>query len=245
MDLARFVSLLTTQSLYFACPTEFDDPYEGLLPRSHAEAVSSVLQGQIDQSLSFWKEKFATRAIPSQYLDTMFKAHADQIRMAPKTAASRFGVSCWHESEYESDAMWRLYSTSGQGIAIESTVEQLKTSLGDRKGLQIDRVRYMDFDRDPIEKGHKRYALFIKRKSFEHERELRAAILLPGKGKGVLVKCNLETLVTRVHVSPLIKPFVKDAIEALCNGTAYFLNKPVCQSPLYRAPDYGIDVRTK
>ena len=68
-----------------------------------------------------------------------------------KVAASKFGVSCWHESEHESDAMWKLYSASGQGIAIESTIGQLRTCFGNREGLLIDRVRYMDFDRDPIE----------------------------------------------------------------------------------------------
>jgi hypothetical protein len=195
MDLARFVSLLTTRCIYFACPTQFDDPFEGILPRSHIEALSKMVQVPVDDMLSLRKE-FAARSIPLQRFDDALKTHADQIRTAPKKAASKFGVSCWHENEHESDAMWKLYSASGQGIAIESTVEQLRTSLGSLQGLQIDRVRYMDFDRDPIEKGHRHYGLFIKRKSFEHEKELRATILLPEEGKGVLVRCDLEVLVT-------------------------------------------------
>ena len=173
-----------------------NDLFEGMLPRSHIEALSKVLQGHVDQSLSFWREKLAARAIPSHYLDDLFNAHADQIRTAPKKAASKFGVSCWHESEHESDAMWKLYSSSGQGIAIESTIEQLRASLGNLQGLQIDRVRYMDFDRDSIEKGHRHYALFIKRKAFEHEREVRATILPPDEGRGILVKCDLDVLLS-------------------------------------------------
>lgn len=70
-------------------------------------------------------------------------------------------------------------SASGQAIAIESTVGQLRASLGRREGILIDSVRYADFDHDEIEKSHKHYGLFMKRKSFEHEKELRATILLP------------------------------------------------------------------
>jgi len=51
MDLARFISLLVTESLYFACPSEFDDPYEGSLPRSHIRAESKLFQEKIDDVL--------------------------------------------------------------------------------------------------------------------------------------------------------------------------------------------------
>ncbi len=31
-------------------------------------------------------------------------------------------VSCWHENETESEAMWKLYLKSGDGVAIQTTV---------------------------------------------------------------------------------------------------------------------------
>lgn len=126
--------------------------------------------------------------------------------------------------------MWRLYSALGQGIAIESTVGQLEASLGKRANLQIDSVRYSDFDKDPIEKGHRHYGLFMKRKSYEHEKELRATILLLREGEGILGQCDLATLVTEVHVSPYTERYVKDAVEKLCKGEAHVLRKPVLQS---------------
>ena len=138
--------------------------------------------------------------------------------------------------------MWKLYSASGQGIAIESTVGSLRAALGDRKDLQIDAVRYVDFDRDPIERGHRHYSLFLKRKCFEHESELRATILLPQKGIGTAVACDLDVLVNRVHVSPLVENYVRDAVEAVCHGTALTLSKPVVQSSILTAPDYGIRI---
>jgi len=52
MDFAKFVSLLTGRVLYFACPAQFDDPYEGHLPRSHAEAWSEITQRLADDMLA-------------------------------------------------------------------------------------------------------------------------------------------------------------------------------------------------
>jgi hypothetical protein len=242
LDLAKFVSLLATRSLYFACPTEFHDPYEGLLPKSHIDAEAKLIQGTVNQFLAL-RNQFEERAIPITQFDDALESFVGRAKTARKAAAAKFGISCWHESEYESDAMWKLYSASGQGIAIESTVAQLRASLGSREGIQIDRVRYMDFDRDPIEKGHRHYGLFIKRKCFEHEKELRATILLQQEGRGIPVGCDLDVLVTCIHVSPLVEGYVRDAIEALCTGTQP-LAKPVHQSPLYQPPDYEMDLKT-
>lgn len=243
MDLTRFTSLLTSRSLYFACPTELRDPYEGLVPKSYAEALSTGLQAMVDD-LRALRAQLVSLGRDTRQLDEAFATLPQRMAAAPKEAASQFGISCWHENEHESDAMWKLYSASGLGIAIESTVEQLRASIGDRKDLLIDRVRYADFDHDGVEKGHRHYHLFMKRKSFEHEKEVRATILLPERGKGVFIKCDLDVLVTSVHVSPLVEKYVKDVIEALCVGSTQALKKPVHQSSLYCAPDYQVNIKT-
>jgi len=49
LDLPKLVSMLSRGSLYFACPTEFSDPYEGYLPRSHVQAHIEITQKIIDQ----------------------------------------------------------------------------------------------------------------------------------------------------------------------------------------------------
>jgi hypothetical protein len=242
MDFAKFASMLTTRSLYFACPTQFSDPYEGLLPRSHVAAESKILQDIIDQNFLALRDQLAARGVPVERFDGVLANLVSQLRAAYEQINGKFGVSCWHESECESDAMWKLYSASGQGIAIESTVEQLKESLGNRSDLTIDRVRYMDFEHDPIEKGHRHYRLFVKRKSFEHEKEIRATVLLPNEGEGVALNCDLDILITTVHVSPTADSFVRDAIEAICTGKQNLVSKPVLQSRMYSVADYGIDI---
>jgi hypothetical protein len=247
MDLGKFASMLTTRSLYFACPVQFSDPYEGVLPKSHIEAEAKITQALLDPIIALTKQ--IANAIGAEQVEAHTRLQAlnlsiDQMRRTRhREVNAKFGVSCWHQSEHESDAMWKLYSASGQGIAIESTVGQLRTCFENRDDFQIDRVRYMDFDRDPIEKNHKRYRLFIKRKSFECEREVRATILLPTEGAGVSVECDLNVLVTQIHVSPLVERFVSDAIEALCSGSVRCLSKPLRHSPLYSPPaEYEIDI---
>jgi hypothetical protein len=243
MDFAKFASMLTTRSLYFACPSQFSDPYEGLLPRSHVVAESKILQNIIDQNFLPLRNQLAARGVPVARTDGVLGGLVSQLRAAYDQVNGKFGVSCWHESEYESDAMWKLYSASGQGIAIESTVEQLIESLGDRTDLIIDRVRYMDFEQDPIEKGHRHYRLFVKRKCFEHESEIRATILLPKEGEGVALNCDLDILIASIRVSPTADAFVRDAVEALCTGKQNPVNKQVLQSRMYNVADYGLDIK--
>jgi hypothetical protein len=245
IDLGKFISLLATESLYFACPSEFDDPYEGLLPRSHVEAESMMVQPIIDQMI-FLRSQMPSQSANSDLLNSFDNALSNLVSSVPrlhKEVSLKFGVSCWHKSEYESEAMWKLYSTSGYGIAIESTIGQLQTSLNNTKGVIIDSVRYMDFNKDPIEKGHKHYGLFIKRKSFEHEKEFRATIPLPHDGKGIFVKCDLGILITSIHLSPYAPVYLKDVVKSICSGNIRTLQKHIIPSKLLDNPDYEMEVK--
>jgi hypothetical protein len=243
IDLAKFVSLLANEALYFACPSELHDPYEGYLPRQYVEAFSGALQEMVDDLLKLRAQildKHADADLRS--LDEGFLRMRSVQHEALKKVRLRFGVSCWHMGDYESEAMWKLYSASGQGIAIASSVQQLEESIVADDSLVVDRVRYVDFAKDSVEKGHRHYTLFLKRKSFEHERELRATIRLREEGKGSLVKCDLNTLINRVHVSPFAESYLKPIVEYLCAARPQALNKPVIQSSLFDQPDYGIEI---
>ena len=37
-------------------------------------------------------------------------------------------VNCWHQNEFESEAMWRLYSENNKGIAIQTTLQRHHSS---------------------------------------------------------------------------------------------------------------------
>ena len=61
-------------------------------------------------------------------------------------------VSCWHELDYESEAMWRLHAGRGAGIAIKTDFESLMESLtpgwidDPHDAFMAGRVSYVDYD---------------------------------------------------------------------------------------------------
>ena len=259
MDLAKFIYMLITESLYFACPSKFIDPYEGYFPRSHIEAEKKEINEKIDHIKKDVYEmmrkqtgnKFTlidTTNLLKPFITGVVSSFDELGEVGLKfykKSIKRFGVSCWHKSEYESEAMWALYSASGQGIAIESTIEQLKLSLGNIEGLIIDSVRYRDFENSPIEDGDKNNILFMKRNSFEHEKELRARIPLPKEkeGEGTNILCNLDTLITRIYVSPYASDYFRDVVNSLCHSKIVNFEKPVILSKLFSEPNYEINIQ--
>ena len=246
MDLAKFVSLLSSEALYFACPHELADPFEGWYPKSHVEAFSSMTEQYLGQMLATRDEMVARLpGINVNGLNDAINTARERFKKSFDEVKLKFGMSCWHKNEWESEAMWKLYSASGHGIAIESTRHQLGESILEKEHLIVGDVRYMDFENDPIEKGHEHYGLFLKGKSFEHERELRATVLLKQEGKGELVKCDLDVLISQVRVSPFAPKYFKDAVEKICSREVRKLRKPVLQSSLFDKPGEGYSLNPK
>src|ERR1043165_4873977 len=85
---------------------------------------------------------------------------------------------------------------SSEGIAIRSSVARLKTALASFEDkIFVRPVRYLDYDRDRIEMGDVLEPFFYKRRSFEHERELRAVffdVRLYHDGESPTMHVNLE-----------------------------------------------------
>ncbi len=248
MDLPKFISLLSKKSLYFACPCEFNDPFEGYFPKSYAQNFADKHQKRIDGSEAERDELLASsqNSKDEQFVDRL-KYRIDYGINGINTSLvkeieeniSQSGVSCWHKSEYESEAMWKLYTASGQGIAIESTIGQLKDSIIDEESLKIESVTYLTED-DPKKEYGKHDPLFLKRKSFEHEKEFRAAIKLKEKGKGTFVECDLDKLISRIHVSPLVEPYFTEIVKEICAGKVQDISNLVHRSTLLDKPDYTV-----
>jgi hypothetical protein len=237
LDLAKLAGLFARKALYFAPPGELDDPFEGYLPRSHVKAHAEIAANIVAQLKSDRDRLAAHFPGRDRSLVDAAVADAEKKMNAPamlKDVATRFGVNCWHKSEHESAAMWRLY---GNCAAIESTEERLKDALG-RDDINFDDVRYMDFDNDPIEKGHRHYASFIKRKEFQHEREMRANVLLKVFGKGELIDCDIDRLVVAVHVAPSAASYYVDAVRAVVERIGPKPIVPVVASKMLSPPAY-------
>lgn len=55
-------------------------------------------------------------------------------------------VSCWHENETESVAMWKLYVSGREGVAVKTTVQSLSQLLSKGRELKLGRVVYRDIN---------------------------------------------------------------------------------------------------
>ena len=225
LDFTKFVSLLDKSALFFTRADRLNDPFEGSYSKVNIQLRPVV-----------YKDK-----IP---LDTLQNLSKFQQRLKEFTV-----ISCWHLNEYESAAMWKLYLQSNEGIAIQSTFNQLKGCLRDENhDTFIGKVKYIDFDKDWMPEGNTFYPFVHKRKSFEHEQELRAVIQkVPSKndkidlskplfGEGIYVSVDLNVLIDRIYLAPTSPKWLFELVKSVMGK--YQLDKEVHQSSLDDVPVY-------
>jgi hypothetical protein len=97
--------------------------------------------------------------------------------------------------------MWRLYSSFiDNAVAVRTSYQKLYVSLGRDPSIKIGRIKYIDLKKNYAGVND---AFWRKRKSFEHEREVRALLLdSRSQDTGKIVPCDLEVLIEEVFVSP-------------------------------------------
>ena len=155
-------------------------------------------------------------------------------------------ATCWHESLHESAAMWKLYSAEHAGVAIVSTPLRMHQAvdLTPYNSGVLSPVEYMDFEKDdmtlrPVSLGFGRSAMpgLLKRKSFQHENEVRGLIFFEDHAKmklpspftfdeyrkriqevnpiGISVSVDLNHLIEEIYISPLAKSHFTEAVEVM------------------------------
>lgn len=227
MDLPKYLAMLDSESLWFSRADLLGDPFEGSMSQANVRMRPDVYADQI----------------PASALDMIAAARAQDVRHTY--------VSCWHENEYESAAMWRLYSV-GHGIAVQTNYGRMRGALDYESDIFVGRVRYADYTRDWISEGDIFAPFVYKRLSFQHEREVRAIVsdvtrrhgtVAIGAGldranppAGVAVVVDLAQFVEQVRVSPEAPSWFAVAIQSLTSK--YGFNFPVVQSELAVDPVY-------
>jgi hypothetical protein len=151
------------------------------------------------------------------------------IKAAEKFSRRNYCVNCWHENDGESAAMWAVYS-SADGVAVRSTVKRLKNSLGDeQRRVFISRVHYRSATAPAAA------PLTLKRKSFEHEKEVRIWCLeadrANGQENGVYISVDLAALIEAVFVSPTAGSWITQVVQSTI--ALHGLNMKTVQSRLY------------
>lgn len=234
MDIAKFISMLSTESLYFSPSEAFDDPFEG------AKGILGNQSEWNEYYLDFFR--FAIKTAPgiSKEDSSDEKLELTSQRLLKELAQNGLYdrkstcISCWHCNEYESEAMWKLYSANvTNAVAIETTYQNLHEALGEDPYVKIGRVKYIDFRKRYSKIGFD--AFWYKRKSFEHEREVRAIILNhENSGKGISRSVDLDVLIKNVYVSPYAPEWFAEVVRDVV--LKYNLKKPVMYSSMRDQP---------
>ena len=159
-------------------------------------------------------------------------------------------VNCWSVNEHESAAMWKLYGSGSEGIAIRSTCGRLKNALSKAlQAIDMAEVKYIDYQVARVQTAPMdMLALSMhKRKSFEHERELRvvhwdsteAMDIIRGERqrnskKHVSIQVDRDELIERIFVSPTSPTWFNEVVESVLSK--YGVNKQVHRSSLEDGP---------
>jgi hypothetical protein len=206
MDFAKYVSLLKTQGLHFAQLNRLGDPFEGSLSKAefeHWQQVAAAGEARGD--------------LPVEWRGRYFEVLMRSARQATKVNY----VSCWHMNRGESEAMWRLYSSSGYAIAIQSRYQLLVDSLSSftsrdvHIGPFVGVVQYADYHEDKFPTGNAFHAVMHKRRSFEHEHECRAVIWrTERKGPDGVPDHVLETYPPGIGVSVALAQMIEQVVVA-------------------------------
>lgn len=234
MDLAKFVSLLRDKSVYFARLDHLGDAWEG------AKGARKNKPLWDDHYLRFFQE--AIRNPPPGYkcekTDDEIKAEAnrllEELELGGGHELRTTYVSCWHENESESEALWRLYCPpSSAGVAIRTTFGDLKLAFDEDLSVTIGRVKYVDFRSQFAGVND---SIFRKRNSLQHEREVRAVIReRPESGLlGIGRPVDLSALVKGVIVSPFAPAWLESLVRDIL--MRYDIRIPIRSSELLSEP---------
>jgi hypothetical protein len=208
LDVGRYLALLSSSALHFSRIDCFDDKWEGEYPEP-----SKARMRQMEAKLG------VSGLLPG----------------ANRWMKHTIFANCWHEADYESAAMWRLYGEEGFNLAIVSSVDKINQALQaeERHKVYCGRVKYVDYKKDFVSVGNALTPFLRKRKSFGFEAEVRLLIWdvpipkkIPEKGK----KAKTDTLPTGKHNIAGLDAKVK--LSALL--------RKVLVSP--KAPDWYVNV---
>jgi hypothetical protein len=219
LNLAKYVSMLSTSSLYFS-PLESmtDDPREGTLSTPTRQAMKQALQQQLEDA-----------GLDGSIADKSAESQTDDYE---KTIRKWVFVNCWSAHEGESAALWKIYA-GDFGLAVRTTAGHLKNATAS-SSAQLGFVTYTNYKNKVFRFGNANIftPALHKRREFNYETEVRALILGPRASTqslavpdlassqpeaehGLLVPVDLRQLVQGITISPTSPRWFLDTVRDL------------------------------
>lgn len=236
MDIAKFISMLSTKSLYFASADSFEDPFEGAKGTLERESKWNNYYLEFFRYAVKTAPGISTEKCSAEKLEKTSQRLLNELEQSGLNARKSACISCWHCNDFESEAMWKLYSGNiTNAVAIKTTYHKLYQALGEDPYIDIGKVKYIDYRKQFADIGYG--AFWYKRKSFEHEHEVRALFRnYKNNGMGIPHQVNLEILIENVYVSPYAPEWFAEVVRDVVRK--YELNKPVLYSTMTEKPFY-------
>ncbi|WP_339920931.1 hypothetical protein [uncultured Flavobacterium sp.] len=188
LDLSKFLDLLMSQKLFMSRSDKFEDQYEGTFSEPTFEEIRKL---SIDNP-DFLK---------------FYKIHREKV-----------AISSWHINEYESFAMWQIFTQNSEGLAIQSTIGRLQNALAPENNYKqyIGEVNYIDYKKEYIPFDDMFFPFLFKRKSFQYEREVRILSDVSDNNislnDGLKINVNIDQLIEKIYIHPKSENWYKDLV---------------------------------
>ncbi|PKH68090.1 hypothetical protein CXF59_04625 [Flavobacterium sp. ALD4] len=191
LDLSKFLDLLMSKKLFMSRSDKFEDQYEGTFSEPTFEEIRKL---SIDNP-DFLK---------------FYKTHREKV-----------AISSWHINEYESFAMWQIFTQNTEGLAIQSTIGRLQNALATENNYKqfIGEVNYIDYKKEYIPFDDMFFPFLFKRKSFQYEREVRIITDVAESNitlnDGLKINVDLDQLIEKIYIHPKSENWYKNLVIQL------------------------------
>jgi hypothetical protein len=197
LDLSKFLDLLLAKKLFMSRSDKFEDQYEGTFSEPTFEEIKRLSENN------------------PEFLD-FYKTHREKVV-----------VSSWHINEYESFAMWQIFTQNSEGLAIQSTIGRLQKALEVEKNFKqyIGQVNYIDYKKEYIPFDDMFFPFLFKRKSFQYEREVRIIGDLSNQeikiNDGLKIDVNINQLIEKIYIHPKSENWYKKLVIELVDKLGF------------------------
>jgi len=191
LDLSKFLDLLLHKKLFMSRSDRFEDQYEGTFSEPTFEEIKKIVAN-----------------------NPAFLSHY-------KTRRENIVISSWHINEYESFAMWQIFTKNNEGLAIQSTIGKLKEAVVAEKDTEqyIGEVNYIDYKKEFIPINDPFFPFLFKRKSFQYEREVRIITDVTSNklilNEGLKINVDISILIEKVYIHPKSENWYKNLVIQL------------------------------
>lgn len=191
LDLSKFLDMLLSQQLFMSRSDKFEDQYEGTFSEPTFEEIKKIAVNN------------------PKFLD-YYKSHREKVV-----------ISSWHINEYESFAMWQIFTKNNEGLAIQSTIGRLKNALQPENRIEqyIGNVNYIDYKKEYIPFDDTFFPFLFKRKSFQYEREVRIISDVSAQNisinEGLKINVDLNQLIEKIYIHPKSENWYKKLVIEL------------------------------